>query len=101
MKSRIEIEATQGIIEQVGPKVLDQFQSELTARTFLSVARVAGLLEVSPQTVKRMFEGRIVHVGPRQQRIAVKDFDEVVELQRTGTRPKHRKAITNGKEIHL
>lgn len=88
MKSRIEEEATKEIVSQCVPRILDSLHANIETRTFISIHRAAGLLEVSPETIKRLFVGRIVHIGGRQQRISLADIDAVVAERRTGSRPK-------------
>jgi hypothetical protein len=96
MKTRIEIEATAEIVRQVAPKILDRLQDEIHDLACVSVHRVAGMLEVSPETVKRLFQDRIVHIGGRQQRITLADLKVILDERRTGKRPRAKKRPKDG-----
>lgn len=99
LKSRIEQDATAEIVRQVAPRLLEKLQEDIHDVACISVHRVAGMLEVSPETVKRLLKERIIHIGPRQQRITLNDLKQVMQLHRTGERPKLKKQIEKHPEL--
>lgn len=99
MKTRIEQEATDEIVRQVVPKILDKLQADIHDLACVSVHRVAGMLEVSPETVKRLYADKIIHLGARQQRITLSDVREIMAERRTGVRPKAKKKQENHPEL--
>lgn len=91
MRTRIEEEARAEIVSQVVPLLLERLQDDIHDMACVSVHRVAGMLEISPESVKRLYAARIIHLGPRQQRLTLSDVKEIMAERRTGERPKLKK----------
>lgn len=86
MKSQLYIDAKAEIVAQVSKELIEHIKPQIRELVFLSANQVAGFFDISADSAKRIFKGKIVKLSAREYRVSLADVLDAVETYKKGKR---------------